>query len=441
VRQHHRKAQRGLAALLASLVAAVVIPLSVVGPVAVHAELRAPIRRNFNLGPGVRLTTIRYATPNEVRVLTITQGAGSVFDLFPAVPKYPGYKKPSVIANANGAIALVNGDFAQGGRPKHISMIDGELWTSGIQAGSLIGVSSDGSRGYAGHTTIAMTAKRPGTSIRIARWNAGVPKAAQVNGFSLRGGTVEPPPGTNSPTATDPFYCEARLVPNGPFEWSGAGKTGLTRSYVVDVQPEPCDKGRTPLGADAGAVVLAGVGGEVGGDAIKGLEPAMAIRLNWSFPGWPAVVDAVGAQPMLVEDGVNVAPPFHVGDSYFLNYNPRTAVGFSASCGDADTATLCKTFIMTVDGRATASTWSKGMRLPELADEFIRLGARWAANLDGGGGTEMWVAKRDPAYCVTNIAAGGCLITKPADGGERPAVMGVAARLAPDTGEPPPIRG
>ena len=258
-------------------------------------------------------------------------------------------------------------------------------------------------------------------------------------GFSQRGGRIEPPSGTAAPTGADPRYCAARLVPTGGFEWTGAGKAGIARSFTVDAQPEPCVKTPLPIGTDPGAVVLTGKNGGAGADAVKLLAAGDAIRLTWSFQGWPAVVDAIGAQPLLVQNGHNVAPPYHPGDSYFYNYNPRTSVGASDGCSDDRSATICKTYILTVDGRRSA--WSKGMRLDDLADELIRAGATWAANIDGGGGTVMWVAKRDPAYCQTNLTAGGCLVNRPSDrGGERVAVVSLGVKPAPDAGEPRAVR-
>ena len=62
--------------------------------------------------------------------------------------------------------------------------------------------------------------------------------------------------------------------------------------------------------------------------------------------------------------------------------------------------------VLVVDGR---STDSKGLTLQELATYFLRLGARDAVNLDGGGSSEM----------VIN----GEIVNKPSDGRERPVSM------------------
>ena len=62
--------------------------------------------------------------------------------------------------------------------------------------------------------------------------------------------------------------------------------------------------------------------------------------------------------------------------------------------------------VLVVDGR---STNSKGLTLQELATYFLRLGARDAVNLDGGGSSVM----------VIN----GEIVNKPSDGWERPVSM------------------
>ncbi|HEY6707324.1 MAG TPA: phosphodiester glycosidase family protein [Actinomycetota bacterium] len=66
------------------------------------------------------------------------------------------------------------------------------------------------------------------------------------------------------------------------------------------------------------------------------------------------------------------------GSTPFHRRNPRTAVGATADG---------RLLIVTVDGRQPGH--SVGMSLRELAELFVRLGARSAINLDGGGSTTM----------------------------------------------------
>jgi Phosphodiester glycosidase len=431
--------RRGAIASLALLLAATTTAQLTVGVVPVLAREAAASTATFPIAPGVKLTTVHSpAIPQEIRVLTVTQGHGSVLDLFTPSSSYPGYAKPSAMGANGGGIAIVNGDFgARDGRPRHLSIVDGEMWTSGIQDGSVFGVTADGSRAYVGHPDVEIQGRRGTHSWKIATWNAGDPKGRSIAGFSQRGGSTERPSGDPSPTTSDPRFCAARLIPTGPFTWTGPGKAGIARDYTVDAQPEPCPRTPIALQTDPGAVALTARNGDRGGDKIKKLDHADTVRLTWVVKGWPGVVDVIGGQPVLVRDRRNVAPGFHPGASYFYNYNPRTAVGFDKGCADTDLATICHTFIVTVDGRQTDTGWSKGMRLPALANELKSLGAVWALNLDGGGGTVMWVSARDPAYCESLVGAGGCRVDRPSDGaGERVAVVALGVRPAPDVGEP-----
>jgi Phosphodiester glycosidase len=286
-----------------------------------------------------------------------------------------------------------------------------------------------------------LTGSYQGATFSIARMNAGDPTGPGIAAFSQRGGRAERPSGSASPRPSDPRYCAARLIPTGDFRWSGTGDAGVARSYVVEAQPEPCPKTPIAIGSDPGALVLSGRGGRPGGDEVKALRRDDRIRVAWRIRGWPGVVDVIGSQPVIVKEGRNVGRRFHPGASYFFNHNPRTALGAGIGCADARPATICSIFILTVDGRAE-NRWSKGMRLPVLASELIRAGAYSAVNIDGGGGTVMWVAERSPAYCETAVPQSGCLVTRPSDhGNERVAVVSVGVKPAPDTGEPTRIRG
>jgi hypothetical protein len=439
---HHFPAgRRGRLAIawLALVVGVTSVSVMAAGAVPVRAREAALSHATYQIAPGVKLTTIRYpATPEEIRVLTVSQGHGSVLDLFTPSSSYPGYAKSSAMGANGGGIATVNGDFAaRDGRPKHLSIVDGEMWTSGIQDGPAFGVTSDGSRAYIGHPDIEIQVKRGTHAWNVATWNAGGSKRPSIAGFSQRGGRSERPPGDPSPTSSDPRFCAARLLPTSGFTWTGPGKAGITRSYTVDAQPEPCPRTPISLGTEPGAVALTARNRDAAGDKIKKLARGDPVHLTWAVKGWPGVVDVIGGVPILLRHRHNVAPGFHAGASYFYNFNPRTAVGIDKGCVDTDATTKCHMFLVTVDGRQTDTDWSKGMRLPALANELKSLGAVWAMNLDGGGGTMMWVRDRAPAYCESPVAAGGCLVDRPSEtGGERSVVVALGVRPAPDAGEP-----
>ena len=107
----------------------------------------------------------------------------------------------------------------------------------------------------------------------------------------------------------------------------------------------------------------------------------------------------VGGGPLILENGkVNVrSREEHIAKDIAIGHAPRTAIGLKK-----DGTVL----VLVVDGR---STNSKGLTLQELATYFLRLGARDAVNLDGGGSSVM----------VIN----GEIMNKPSDGWERPVSM------------------
>ena len=96
------------------------------------------------------------------------------------------------------------------------------------------------------------------------------------------------------------------------------------------------------------------------------------------------MLDLISGAPMLLQNGVNVAP---ASCWDFCNAQPRTGVGATAGCFVRSTS--CQIILAIVDGRR--SGYSVGMKLPAFADLFKMLGATNAMNFDGGGSTTMWV--------------------------------------------------
>ncbi|UJR83496.1 phosphodiester glycosidase family protein [Sandaracinus amylolyticus] len=102
--------------------------------------------------------------------------------------------------------------------------------------------------------------------------------------------------------------------------------------------------------------------------------------------------DAVSGRPILVRAGAidrSALDAFETANQR----QPRTAIGLSE---DRRTAVL-----VVVDGRRPTS---RGMTLYELARSMIELGAHDAINLDGGGSSEMYVAR---AGGVVNVPSRG----------------------------------
>jgi len=186
--------------------------------------------------------------------------------------------------------------------------------------------------------------------------------------------------------------------------------------------------------------VLAANEGTPSANRILRLTRGNYVRLWWSFEAWPGVTDVVGGTPQLVDDGVNVAPDYSAGAHHILDYNPRTAIGVLPSCSDLNPLTLCKIYLMTVDGRQT--DWSKGVRLPSLARRFVRFGVWDAINLDGGGSTTLWAKNPSRAPCESYPLVGGCLANRPSQtSGERGSVVDAVTVLdGADPGTPRSLR-
>jgi hypothetical protein len=434
-----RSLRRGL---VTGVVVAATSLTSWLGVVAPDAHADVVSRSSFALTRGVRLTKIRYSTPNEVRILAIQPQRRPDLDVVMAGDALAMYRLTSTMAAANDAVAGVNGDFmTRHGTPSHTTMIDGELWSSGSVGGQAFAISSSGKTAYAGKPVLKLRARRFGhDDILLTEWNVGNPKRDQVRAYTIRGGSAVNPPGSLHPTETDPKYCAVRLAPTAPMGWSGPRKAAITRNYTVVAQPEPCTRERLSI-SGTGNVVLAARLAASRADWIKRLDKDMTVKLSWGFSRWFGVTDVVGGSPLLVDNRRNVAPDYDGGPHGILWYNPRTAVGVNAGCGDRDGDTICKVWIVTVDGRQGSTGWSKGMLLPGLAKLFLDLGAEFAVGLDGGGSTTMWVRQRHDAYCESSPSVGGCLANRPSRSeGERLTINSLTVLPSADGNTPVRLR-
>jgi hypothetical protein len=401
----------------------------------------------YRIAHGIRLARVRFPrAPNEVRIIRVRPSDGARVDVAAAKAQFPAYAKTSAIADTTpGAAVAVNGDFGNDGAPTHVTMIDGELWTSGVANGHAFGVSHDGQSAFAGMPKLEMKLTKVGGSrlIGVSGWNVRAPTLEHVNGYTRRGGSVFPVPGQTNAGGSDPKYCEARLVPESGFDyaWSGAQRTWITRRYIVDQQPEPCSGERLTLGTNPDAIVLAAAASSTNAQKIQALAPGMPTRMWWSFEGWPGVTDVVGGSQQIVERGQNVAPHDYSGAPHILDYNPRTAVGVTQGCVDDNPGTECEIYLITVDGRTAYQDWSLGMKLPPLAKRFLHHGVWEAVNLDGGGSTTVWAKNTSRAPCVSYPSTGGCLANRPSESsGERSVSEAVTVLSTDDPGTPPGLR-
>jgi Phosphodiester glycosidase len=421
------------AAVLAVLAGAAVAVASL-SPVAVSATVTAArAKETYHPRRGLTLTSVRYAGgPVEVRVLEFTpKPKRRGYTVEPGIngPVISSHATPSSIATSVGGVAAINGDFALDGQPAHFNAVDGDVRTSGIINGSGFAISKDERFAWADHTDAVISAEASnGTSFRVDHWNAddrdgpGGPVLGEITAYTKDGGTKQAP---------DEDSCAVRLINPSGRRWANDDRSALTRTW--EIGQRVCQHSALAIGSEPGNVVLNSRETGVGADALKALPTNGTVTISWRLAGWPGVVEAVGGQPVIVDRGVNVGPPPTTGSSYFYKPNPRTAIGITQGCSDSNATTVCRVIYMVVDGRQAG--WSVGMTLKELGAEMLKFGAYYAVNLDGGGGTSMWLANKGP-WCITDTN-GGCLVDRPADGHERATLTAMLVLQGRDTNEPP----
>lgn len=363
---------------------------------AVEAAPRYEITHKRKLADGLRVTWIRdNRGPNRIKVLTIDPTSPLTLDVELSNDRLPGRETTSSMARRRGAIAATNGTFGlPWGRPVGVFLEDSYLKASPLLWGNGFALTENEQSAFIGHPDVRVTMAGTGDGKEsvIWAWNEpGIPPAPLL-GYTKAGGRHERPPAN---------ACSARLFEESTGMWA-KGHDGVGREYRVD--RVRCADARMRR---AGGVILAAPYGSKHRDRIAKLEEGQLLRLSWSV-GWPGVLDAIAGNPVLVEDGRNVA---YDCASYFCKANPRTGIGVTKSG---------RVLMVTVDGRQARSV---GMTLLQLARLFRYLGATEALNLDGGGSTTM----------VVNDS----VINKPSDpAGERDVSSSILVLPGRDPGEP-----
>jgi hypothetical protein len=345
--------------------------------------------------------------PNRIKVLTVDPDAASTVDVALANEKIPGHETTSSMASRKGAVAAINGDFtllpsdAGAGRPVDLFAEDGELVTSSLIWGRNFAISSDETSVYIGHPKLRVSLIQQDTPQlwKIPAWNDGVLEEGEFGVYTSLGGVSFAPPRN---------ACSARLVPVEPFAraWAQQG-TAVQENYSVDALRCASSKRMQRRG---GIVVSARPDTRQSEKLMTQLVPDEVVSLTWTS-GWPGVLDTVGGNPSLIEDGRYTIGPCE--GSYFCERNPRTGIGVTADG---------KLLLVTVDGRSKRSV---GMRLRPFAHLFRHLGATSALNLDGGGSTTMWLK--------------GNIVNRPSSGYERPVGSALLVLPGADPGESSPI--
>jgi hypothetical protein len=395
--------------LLAAVVAVAATGLVVTGLArSDSAEAAARLRiRKERIAPGLVLLRIRDPRgPNRIRVLKVDRFSALTLDVQLANDQIPGHEQTSSMAARNGAVAAINGDYtilpsnAGAGRPINLFAEDGNLVTSPLIFGRNFAVSHDEQNVYFGHPKLGaiLTREVSGEQWAIPAWNEAQATAGEISAYTVLGGPSFAPP-LNA--------CSARLMPTGVVAWQD-GQAGVGHQHTV--QAVRCSFSRLKR---RGGTVIAAPMGTVESELIAGLIVGETVTLSWSPKAlWTGVLDTIGGNPILVQNGVVTAGT--CTGSYFCDRNPRTGVAIDSA------GTI---LLVTVDGRQPGK--SVGMTPLEFATLFQSLGAQSALNLDGGGSTTMWVE--------------GKIVNRPSGTTERPVGSSLLVLPGPDSEEPVPL--
>ena len=301
--------------------------------------------------------------PVVVHVLTAPR-PGGLYSLEPVLSDgtIPGTKTLTAMQAdlaTTGTLAGVNGErFQPDGRPVGMLMRGGALDSVPLPVRSSVGIGADGTlhvgrvtwygiwKGTGQRRPLGGVNAKPGTSGAILytpAWGAATPP-----GNGLTEAVIQPLP---------------PLTP-GP-ELSG---------QVTQVGPT---SGGTPIPAGGAVLVTTGAVGK----ALLAEAPAgttMTIRLALQ-PDWSPLSGAIGAGPLLVQNGVGVS---NAGEAFtpdqLVPRTARTAVGQLADG---------RIVLVVVDGGRIG--YSVGMTNFELAEEMVQLGCVTAAALDSGDSSAM----------------------------------------------------
>ncbi|MEE1930544.1 phosphodiester glycosidase family protein [Streptomyces sp. TRM 70351] len=279
-------------------------------------------------------------------------------------------------------VAAVNADFFDidaTGAPLGAGLRDGRLVHSASGGGGRVAGFGPRGGGRVLELYFDGTVRLPAGSHPLAGLNAADVPAGGIGVYTARWGAADRAPATDG----------ARYV----------REVAVRDGAVVSAGERP---GSGPV--PPGTTVL--LGREAGARALAGLVPGDRVTLAYRprpGDGGPLPRTAVGGRELLVLDG---EPQDWTGAPNDTPA-PRTAVGFS---GDGRTAHL-----VTVDGRQAESA---GVTLTELGRVMVRLGARNALNLDGGGSSTLLA--REPG------TPGLRRENAPSDGAERPVPNGLA---------------
>lgn len=283
-------------------------------------------------------------------------------------------------AQAQGAVAAVNGDFFIPGKavtPVGAVVKNGELITNPSQVN--------------GMATLAMA---DDNLPFISYWSYSGEVVAP-NGATMPLGGVNKPNDGMKLCMYNRFFNEKS--PKDILQIPDLVEMVVEKDRVTDIRV-----GQPSVTIPADGYILAGRRA-MGDFLTQNFQVGDVVNLHYqTSPDWSKFRLAMGTGAILVQNGQIPASFGH----NITGYNPRTALGVSQ-----DNKTL---FLVAVDGRQQDS---KGMTQEELAALLKQLGAYTAVNLDGGGSTEM-VGRRLGESTVS-------VLNSPSDGIERRIPIGI----------------
>ncbi len=271
-----------------------------------------------------------------------------------------GRETTSVIATRHRALAAVNGGYFAGpGVPLGMVAVDGQLVSAPLPRRSVLALPARGVPVIRDFGFRGRLVARPDLTMPVTDVNR-PPQGGGIAVYTPHYGPLTPP----------------------------AGLAAVVRHDIVERLPS----GRVLIPRDGYVLVVNALDAPL----LQHLRPGQRVILDLAVSPDLDVVAALGGGPRLVKDGQVSVPYMWERFSPALIHcrAPRTAVGITPAG---------KLLLVTVDGRGRRDT---GMTLLELAALMVRLGARDAMNLDGGGSATMVV--------------GGRVVNDPSDGVERP---------------------
>ena len=245
-------------------------------------------------------------------------------------------------------------------QPQHVLVVDGEIWPTGRGGGGYGVLVGDTVKVQKNRVQVHLWAH--GNVVEIEHVNRG--HEGEVVMFTPRGGTNEFP------------------------KYRGKFFYALRDGHVHKIA-------QTPLHMWPDSIVLEStydLGLKVG-DAATLKQNLGAEGVDHIMSGWPQIVRA-GAN---IVDEYELDPTAsHGPDAWFIQRNPRTAIGCSE---DGKTA-----FMVCVEGRLPntyrpTAAKSRGLRLKGFAETLVRHGVYDAVNMDGGGSAFQWSLEAEIFGC------------------------------------------